>query len=115
LGEEEGWEVVKWSREDPTWYGVEVGRGGWLVFSEHYSPLWRLREREPLPVFDAVNVYRVAEGGRYEAKFVGQEKVRTGMIVSGVSLVGVLIIIQNSKIKRQNYKAKIKNWGKEKT
>ena len=86
---------IDFEKINPTRYKVK-GKGNWLIFSDSYHPLWKLRVGDKvvdsLPFYSMVNGFHIGGfKGESELVFEGQKHVRLGLYFSGT--VAFLIIV----------------------
>lgn len=96
------YDLTKETIDEPGGWDERVEEGSnWLVFSDSFHPLWRVRgEKEitPLPFYSLVNGFYIGEGnGDFEIYFQGQEYFDKGIMLSAVSLLAVSIFILAAK------------------
>lgn len=85
---------ISYTQNNPTNYTVNItGQNGWVIFSDHYNPNWRLDNSAPFPIYGMINGFWVGQNTNREAKlyYKAQEEVEKGLVVSISS--GVIIIV----------------------
>ena len=90
------WSRVEYAQENSVRYTVSREDGlRWLIFSDTYHPMWRLRgdfgELQSFPVYSALNGFYVGDSKAKEGEifFEGQKFVRMGLAISVAGLVAV--------------------------
>lgn len=86
---------------------------GWVIFTDRYHQSWKLRDEgssgQSVPVYSMINGFYLPDvETEYELVFVGQKYVKTGGIVTIISIV-TLLIIYSWFLYRKNDKPIIKN------
>ncbi len=91
---------VTYTRISPVHYKVKVEgitRPQTLVFSETYDPLWELNGQKPVKIYSLLNGFRISENGEYDLYFSAQKYVNYGLVISGITIVVILILILRTK------------------
>lgn len=99
------WERVNEQQINPTKYTLNVPDGKrWIVFSDSFNTGWlaqhNLEETSALPFYSAINGFYAPSGGDWTLEFSGQRYVVWGMLVSGATLILLILLF----IFRKNYK-----------
>ncbi len=100
---------VSYKRIDPTKYEVEITgltKPSYLIFSETFDELWELNGQPAKKVYSLVNGFYVEKDGKYTLYFTPQKYVWPGLVVSGMTMVGIIGFLIISKQKTLNNKQK---------
>ena len=94
---------ISYERVAPTYYKVKI-KGlktpSTLVFSETYDSLWSIRHSEggsikfSFPLYSLINGFTVDSDGEYDIYFTPQKYVLPGLIVSGATLIFLIILLK---------------------
>jgi hypothetical protein len=87
---------VHYTRYDSTHYTVSVSgltQPEVLVFSESYSPLWKMDGIPSTEVYSLLNSFPLEKDGEYEVTFTAQKYVNIGLIISLVTLISSGILL----------------------
>ena len=101
-------EIISYERTDLTSYEVTVNSSApyFLVFTEGYTPLWRLSidgdEIKPIPVYSLVNGFYINETGLHDLTvYYGPQPWHdVGLVISGLGYLAVLLFFINIYILR---------------
>lgn len=92
---------VTYQKINPTKYIVNISnltQSTFLVFSQNYDSLWKMNGQTSLPVYSLLNGFYVDKNGQYVVEFEAQKYVYPGLIISGLTLVSlVLFLVKSSK------------------
>jgi hypothetical protein len=89
------WNSLGIKQLSPVRYAIEVPEASWLVFTDKYNSGWTLSAGEnlskPLPAYSIINAYYINNPGNVILNFKGQEYVRLGEKLSGISAIILLL------------------------
>lgn len=88
--------TVSYKQINPTKYLVNVSNiqePAFLVFSESYDKFWKINGQDPLPVYGLLNGFRIEKAGDYVVEFEPQKFILPGLVISGLSLVIIILIL----------------------
>ena len=85
--EEQKWEKVDFTLNEPSTLKVRGVKSGWLVFSSTYDENWQ----GSLPAYSSLNSWYIHQTGDLVIEYKGQKLLRDGLKVSLITLVLLLI------------------------
>lgn len=94
---------VVYQKINPTKYKVMISsldRPGFLVFSENFDSLWKMGNRPSTPVYSLLNGFRVEKDGEYIVEYEAQKYVYHGLVISGITLLGLVTMLILPSLKR---------------
>lgn len=93
-------------QKSPTYYKITSPKVKWIIFTDHYHPDWKLEHNSPFPLYSMVNGFYINNlghaGSELDLYFTPQRWIIKGIILSGISLVLILLIIKLNESKRKN-------------
>jgi hypothetical protein len=81
---------------DPTKYEVVIDRldkPTYLIFSETFDELWQLNGQSSKRIYSLLNGFYVDKPGVYTLYFTPQKYIFSGLLISGISLISVLVTL----------------------
>lgn len=97
---------VTYQQINPTKYIVNITNldsSSFLVFSQNYDALWKINRgtiplrkinsQTSLPVYSLLNGFSIDKDGQYVVEFEVQKYVYPGLIISGITLVSLLLLL----------------------
>ena len=87
---------VSYKEINPTKYQVTISNlkePAFLVFSQNYDALWRVKDKKALPVYSLLNGFMVDQDGEYLVEFEAQKYVYLGFLMSLATLLTVVILL----------------------
>ena len=88
--------VLNYRQISPTQYEVTISgltKPQMLLFAQNFDSSWKLNGVPPFPVYSMINGFNIDKDGKYELSFEPQKYVVTGLIISGLTLLGCLILL----------------------
>ncbi len=89
--------IVRYQQINPTKYIVNVTHltnPAFLIFSENFDSLWKMNGQAPLPVYSLLNGFKIDRDGEYLVEFSAQKYVYIGLIISGITLAGFILLLK---------------------
>ncbi|MDP2684904.1 MAG: hypothetical protein Q8P20_07775 [bacterium] len=86
---------ITYRKVNPTKYIVNVSNltnSSFLVFSQNYDGLWKINGQGALPVYSLLNGFKIEKDGEYTVEFEAQKFVFPGLIISGLTLGGLVLL-----------------------
>jgi hypothetical protein len=74
-----------------------------IAFSETYDPLWELDGQSSYPLYSLINGFSIEKDGVYDIYYSPQKYVLPGLLMSGLSLAGVLLLLAFSSRNKKGY------------
>ncbi len=96
---------ITYERINPTRYTVTVAgieKPTTLAFSETYDPLWELSGQPSIRLYSLINGFTVTQDGTYDLFFSPQKYVMPGLIVSGLTILTLLLALLIHKLRGNN-------------
>lgn len=96
--------IVTYQQINPTKYKVSIKNltdPSFLVFSQTYDGLWKMNGQGSLPVYSLLNGFRVEKDGEYLVEFEVQKYVYPGLIISGVTLISIILLLLKTRKPRK--------------
>lgn len=94
---------ITYQRISPVQYKViveGVTRPQTIVFSEVFNPMWEMNGKSSIKMYSFLNGFRVNENGEYDIYFTAQRYVNYGLVVSGFTLLILLLLLFRNREKR---------------
>lgn len=86
---------VTYKQINSTKYKVNITnltKPSFLVFSQTYHPLWKLDDKQSLPIYSLLNGFRIDRNGEHVVEFEPQRYVYPGLVIS-VVMFSILILL----------------------
>lgn len=94
--------TVSYYQENPTKYVASV-RGitspVMLIFSQAYHPFWQINGISSIPTYSLLNGFYIDKDGVYEVVFAPQKWIKWGLVISGISLLIIVILLFLPRLK----------------
>lgn len=98
-------ENISFELKEPSIVTTEDVQPGWLVFSSTYDKNWQAYSREhltmSLPAYSSFNSFYVPEASDVDIRYKGQDLLQTGLKISLVTLVILIIAFVGLRFKRK--------------
>lgn len=95
--------TVTYNKVNPTKYIISISNlsePSFLVFSQEYNGLWKISDQSSFPVYSLLDGFRIDKDGQYVVEFEVQKYILPGLLVSGLTLISLIILlIRSSKAK----------------
>lgn len=89
---------VAFERINSTHYKIKVENVSsptTLVFSENYSPYWKINNQTSVPLHSLINGFQISKSGEYDLVFEPQKNISVGLVISSIffiTLLGIILI-----------------------